>query len=219
VEWTVLVPIKLLAAAKTRLRGAVGEARHESLVLAMAQDTVAAALAAPGTVEVVVVTADAAVAAAVAALGAHRVPEPVRGGLNAALTHAAAVVGALPPGRRIAALPADLPALRADELAAALTALHASRGGYVPDAAGTGTVLLAAPVGAGLSPRFGPGSAAAHARAGAPRVAGDWPTLRHDVDTPDDLATAVRLGVGPHTTALLGAALRGVGGRCPPTPV
>jgi 2-phospho-L-lactate guanylyltransferase len=209
VEWTVLVPIKLLAAAKTRLRGAVGGARHESLVLAMAQDTVAAALAAPGTVEVVVVTADAAVAAAVATLGARRVPEPVHGGLNAALTHAAAVVGALPRGRRIAALPADLPALRPDELAAALIALHAGRdGGYVPDAAGTGTVLLAAPVGAGLSPRFGPGSAAAHARAGAPRVEGDWPTLRHDVDTVDDLAAAVRLGVGPHTTALLGASLR-----------
>jgi 2-phospho-L-lactate guanylyltransferase len=209
VEWTVLVPIKLLAAAKTRLRGAVGEARHESLVLAMAQDSVAAALAAPGTVEVVVVTADAAVAAAVAALGARRVPEPVRGGLNAALTHAAAVVGALPPGRRIAALPADLPALRADELAAALAVLHASHdGGYVPDAAGTGTVLLAAPAGAGLSPRFGPGSAAAHTRAGAPRHEGDWPTLRHDVDTADDLAAAVRLGVGPHTTALLGASLR-----------
>jgi 2-phospho-L-lactate/phosphoenolpyruvate guanylyltransferase len=209
VEWTVLVPIKLLAAAKTRLRGAVGGARHESLVLAMAQDTVAAALAAPGTAEVVVVTADAAVAAAVAALGARRVPEPVGGGLNAALTHAAAAVGALPPGRRIAALPADLPALRPDELAAALTALHTSRdGGYVPDAAGTGTVLLAAPVGAGLAPRFGPGSAAAHARAGAARLDGDWPTLRHDVDTADDLAAAVRLGVGPHTTALLGAALR-----------
>jgi len=207
VEWTVLVPIKLLAVAKTRLRGAVGEERHESLVLAMAQDTVAAALAAPGTAEVVVVTADAAVAAAVAALGARRVPEPLRGGLNAALTHAASVVGALPPGRRIAALPADLPALRPDELAAALTTLGASRdGGYVPDFAGTGTVLLAAPVGGVLAPRFGPGSAAAHARAGAPRVAGDWPTLRHDVDTADDLAAAVRLGLGPRTAALLGNA-------------
>jgi 2-phospho-L-lactate guanylyltransferase len=204
VEWTVLVPIKLLAAAKTRLRGAVVEARHEPLVLAMAQDTVAAALSAPGTAGVVVVTADAAVAAAVSDLGARWVPEPAGGGLNAALTHAAALVDPDRAGRRIAALPADLPALRPDELGAALRALGGARdGGYVPDAAGTGTVLLAAPAGASLAPRFGPGSAAAHARAGARLVAGDWPTLRHDVDTAEDLAAAVRFGVGPHTTALL----------------
>jgi 2-phospho-L-lactate guanylyltransferase len=209
VEWTALVPIKLLAAAKSRLRGAVGDARHESLVLAMAQDTVAAALAAPGVGEVVVVTADPVVAAAVAALGARSVPEPAPRGLNTALTHAASAVAPRPGGRWIAALPADLPALRADELGAALRALGSRPGrAYVPDAAGTGTVLLAAPAGGLLAPRFGPGSAAAHARGGARRVDGDWPTLRHDVDTADDLAGAVRLGVGPHTTALLGAALR-----------
>lgn len=29
------------------------------------------------------------------------------------------------------------------------------------------------------------------------------PTVRHDVDTPEDLWAAARLGVGPHTAALL----------------
>lgn len=196
-----LVPVKALAVAKTRLRGAVGDERHESLVLAMARDTVSAALHAA---EVVVVTADPAVAAAVATLGARRVPEPAAGGLNAALTHAASLVNST--GRRIAALLADLPALRPDELAEALAALE-SGGGFIADEAGTGTVLLAAPPGAALRPRFGPGSAAAHARAGISRIDGDWPTLRHDVDTAADLAAAVRLGVGPHTTAMLAAAL------------
>jgi 2-phospho-L-lactate guanylyltransferase len=199
VEWSVLVPVKRLAAAKTRLRGAVGAERHEPLVLAMAQDTVAAALAAPGIAGVLVVTADPLVTAAVTALGAHAVPESDPGGLNAALRHAAsAVVG------RVAALPADLPALRGDELSAALSTLAtAAGGGYVPDAAGTGTVLLAAAAGGRLAPRFGPGSAAAQGHGGARRVEGDWPSLRHDVDTPADLAVAVALGVGPHTSALL----------------
>jgi 2-phospho-L-lactate guanylyltransferase len=196
VEWSVLVPVKRLAAAKTRLRGAVGAERHESLVLAMAQDTVAAALSVS---RVVVVTADPTVTAAVRALGARAITEPGGGGLNAALSHAAAAVGG-----RVAALPADLPALRGDELSAALHTLARSpAGGYVPDAAGTGTVLLAAAAGALLVPRFGPGSAAAHTEGGAVRVEGDWPSLRHDVDTPDDLDFAVGLGAGPFTRALL----------------
>ncbi|GIJ69293.1 2-phospho-L-lactate guanylyltransferase [Virgisporangium ochraceum] len=200
-EWSVLVPVKRLAAAKTRLRGAVGAERHESLVLAMAQDTVAAALATVGVGGVVVVTADPTVTAAVTALGARAVPEPALGGLNAALAHAAStVVG------RIAALPADLPALRGDHLSAALRALAtAAGGGYVPDAAGTGTVLLAAAAGERLIPRFGPGSAAAHGHGGARRLEGDWPSLRHDVDTAADLAVAVALGAGPHTRAVLRA--------------
>lgn len=195
-----LVPVKRLTAAKTRLRGAVGAGRHESLVLAMAMDTVAAALATPGVGGVVVVTADPSVTAAVTALGARAVPEPGHvGGLNAALSHAASVVVG-----RSAALPADLPALRGDELSAALRALATTAaGGYVPDAAGTGTVLLAAAVDGRLVPRFGPGSAVAHGHGGARRVEGDWPSLRHDVDTPADLAFAVALGAGPHTRALL----------------
>lgn len=202
-----LVPVKRLAAAKTRLRGAVGAERHEPLVLAMAQDTVAAALAAPGIADVLVVTADPLVSAAVTALGARAVAEPgpgsVPGGLNAALRHAAAAASTAVVGR-IAALPADLPALRGDELSAALSALAtAAGGGYVPDASGTGTVLLVAAAGGRLVPRFGPGSAAAHGQGGARRVEGDWPSLRHDVDTPADLAIAVALGVGAHTRALL----------------
>jgi 2-phospho-L-lactate guanylyltransferase len=34
-------------------------------------------------------------------------------------------------------------------------------------------------------------------------LAGAWPSLRRDVDTPADLAAAVRLGVGAHTRAAL----------------
>jgi 2-phospho-L-lactate guanylyltransferase len=206
-DWTVIVPIKLLAAAKTRLRGIVGQARHEGLVLAMAQDTIAAALAAPQVTAVAVVTADRIVAAAAADLGARWVPEPAGGGLNEAIMHAATALAGT--SGDVAVLPADLPALRPAELAAALRAAGSGPvPGYVADVGGAGTVLLAAPVGGVLVPRFGPDSAAAHAQAGARRLSGDWPTLRHDVDTAEDLAAAARLGLGRRTAALLSAALR-----------
>ena len=66
-SWTVIVPVKRLAVAKSRLRGATASAAseqeagaaHEALVLAMALDTIAAALASPVVGRVVLVTADA----------------------------------------------------------------------------------------------------------------------------------------------------------------
>jgi 2-phospho-L-lactate guanylyltransferase len=107
----------------------------------------------------------------------------------------------------VAALAADLPALRPEELAGALRAAAGSAGpGFVPDHAGTGTTLLAAPGGARLVPRFGPGSAARHAASGARRLTGAWPSLRQDVDTAADLAAAGRLGLGRYTAGCLRAA-------------
>jgi len=89
--WTVLVPVKELALAKSRLRGALAAVPHEDLVLALVLDTLAAALACPAVAEVVVVTADEAVAAAARGLGAKVLGDAPRG-LNPALAHAAAAV-------------------------------------------------------------------------------------------------------------------------------
>lgn len=203
-RWLAVLPIKPLPAAKTRLRGVVPDAAHPELVVAMALDTVAAALGSDSITGVLVVCDDRAVREALTELGAQVVPDEPDAGLNAALAFAAArTTGA------VAALTADLPALRVAELTAALrSAAEVSTRGYVPDAGGTGTVMLTAPGGVPLQPRFGPGSAAAHRASGAVdlRVAGvDWPTLRRDVDTADDLTAAVALGLGPRTAALLGA--------------
>jgi 2-phospho-L-lactate guanylyltransferase len=74
---------------------------------------------------------------------------------------------------------------------------------FVPDAEGTGTVLLAALTAAAMRPAFGPGSARAHRAAGAHPLDVDLPRLRRDVDTPADLRTAIALGVGPRTRAAL----------------
>jgi len=196
VEWTVLVPVKDLGSAKSRLRGALPGVPHADLVLALVLDTLAAALACPVVAGVLVVSSDEAVAAAARDVGAKVVPDAPAGGLNAALAHGAAVTGRGP----LAALAGDLPALRGADLAAALAA--ATRRGFAPDRRGTGTTLLAAPPGVPLNPRFGPGSAHAHAESGA-AVLPAAASLRRDVDTAADLAAAALLGVGARTAALL----------------
>jgi 2-phospho-L-lactate/phosphoenolpyruvate guanylyltransferase len=206
--WALVIPVKPLGAAKTRLRGAVPSVPHGRLVLALALDTVAAAR---DCAEVYVVSDDPAVGRQARALGARVLPDEPRAGLNAAVAFGASYAYRGDRGRhRVAALAADLPALRSADLAAALAAAAARPGrSYVPDASGDGTTLLAAASGQELDPRFGPGSAAAHTASGARPLRGDWPSLRRDVDTPADLAAAARLGLGPHTRALLPAA----GGR------
>lgn len=205
--WTVLVPVKRLTAAKSRLRGAVPGVPHETLALALALDTVTAALACPEVHEVLVVTSDTRAGDALRRLGAGVVPEPPVPGLNPAFTLGAS----LRAERWVAALTADLPALRPADLGAALRAAARSgppppgpgrRRRFVTDAPGSGTVLLTTAPGVPLGPRFGPDSAAAHARSGAVALAGGWPTLRRDVDTPADLADAAALGLGPHTARL-----------------
>jgi 2-phospho-L-lactate/phosphoenolpyruvate guanylyltransferase len=200
-DWTAVIPVKPLNGAKSRLRGAVPHGWHAELALALVRDTVAAVRACPAVRDVLVVTDDPAAAAATAALGARVVRDQPGAGLNAALSFGADLVAGLTQPR--AALAADLPALRPDELAAALAL--ARRRSFVADAEGTGTVLLAAPPGVPLDPRFGAGSAAAHAASGAQALAGDWAGLRQDVDTPADLQAVMELGAGPHTSVFYAA--------------
>ena len=202
-EWVVVVPVKRLDRAKTRLSTRPAPERR-ALALAFALDTVRAALACPGVVAVVVVTDDDEVRAAVSALGASWVPDEPDAGLNAALTHGADVVRRESPRAAVAVLAADLPALRPDELARALQSASAVPRGFVADAAGTGTTLLTARDGVDLDARFGPRSRAAHAASGAVALEpGPVPGLRRDVDTEVDLWDAGRLGLGVATGPLL----------------
>ncbi len=197
--WTAVIPVKRLAVAKTRLRGAVPSAHHQDLALAMLRDTLVSVLAGPETAEVLVITDDPAAAAAAGGLGARVLPDRPDAGLNEAMRYGADTVAGL--GVHRAVLAGDLPALRPAELSDALSGSR--QRSFVADAAGTGTVLLTAPPGVPLDPRFGVGSAAAHAASGARALAGDWPGLRQDVDTAADLRTVLALGPGPHTCALL----------------
>ncbi|WP_228808032.1 2-phospho-L-lactate guanylyltransferase [Nocardia otitidiscaviarum] len=131
-------------------------------------------------------------------------PVPPRGGLNAALSAAAEAVRRHHGPVELLALQADLPALRPIELSGMLTAAPENRRAVVADHAGTGTVALLVRDGsAPLAPLFGTDSARRHIAAGAVELLGDWPGLRQDVDTADDLGRAMALGVGVNTRALL----------------
>jgi 2-phospho-L-lactate/phosphoenolpyruvate guanylyltransferase len=205
-----VVPVKPLYRAKTRLRGAadggVGDPdAHAVLALALAHDTVAAALAAHTVRRLLVVSSDPVVAAELAAVGVEVVPDVGRG-LNAALRHGAGLLRSRDPGAPVGALQADLPALRPEELDEAVRAAGDARRAFCADAEGTGTTLLLAARGVALDPRFGAGSAARHRSSGAVMLGGTWPGLRRDVDTGDDLCAAAELGLGPHTRAVLAPA-------------
>ncbi len=205
--WAVVLPVKGGRGAKSRL----GAAGAGGVALAMALDCLEAVLACPAATvgDVVVVTADPAVSAGAAATAAAlragqrlRVVADPGGGLDAAAAAGLAAVGA---STRRAVLLADLPSLRAGDLVAALAAVGAGGAALVPDAEGTGTVLLTAAPGAPTRTAFGERSASAHEALGARRLDLDLPHLRRDVDTATDLARAVALGVGRRTAAVLAA--------------
>ncbi|MFC8455206.1 2-phospho-L-lactate guanylyltransferase [Kitasatospora sp. NPDC057223] len=208
--WSLVLPLKPLALAKSRL-GPFAGAHRAHLALAFALDTVTAALACPGVSRVVVVTRDPLAGPRLAALGAVVVADEPGGGLNPALAHGAAYARALDPHAPLAALSADLPALRPAELARVLGAVPAAgpRGGgraFLADSPGLGTTLLACSPGAALAPAFGGGSRARHAAGGAHEIGlTDVHSVRRDVDTGEDLAQALALGVGPYTTAAAAA--------------
>ncbi len=135
-----------------------------------------------------------------AALGALIVPDEPGAGLNAALRHGTATVRAERPGACVAALNADLPALRPLELARVLDGAAAFPRAFLADTAGMGTTLLAAAGGSELSPAFGTDSRARHAASGAVELAiGGVDSVRQDVDTGEDLRAALALGVGAYT--------------------
>lgn len=219
VDWRLVVPIKGGAGAKSRLHPPPGVSRA-SLACAIARDCLAAACSGMPRGRVHVVTADPDTALLAQRLGAAVVPDP-RLGLNAAVgVGIAAAAGAaraaqaaqgvsLPDasygsGAGIAVLLGDLPALLPEDLVAALSAAAGFERAVVPDADGTGTVLLTARRGA-LEPAFGAGSAERHVRAGHERLDLDLPRLRTDVDDDLSLSRARALGLGPATSACLAA--------------
>src|SRR5262245_35191402 len=88
--WSLVVPVKVLARAKSRLAVLAGPHRP-ALALAMAADTVAAALACPVVDRVIAVTDDAEAAGVLAGLGALVIEDEPGRGLNPALRHGAEI--------------------------------------------------------------------------------------------------------------------------------
>src|SRR5215469_6245248 len=183
VSWSLVIPVKVLAQAKSRLTGIAAQQRSE-LALAMAADTIAAAVSARSVGAVLVVTDDPVVSDIAVGLGALVLPDAPAAGLNDALAYGAAHSEAIWPERGRAGL----------------------AGAFVPDADGTGTVLYAAAPGSQFRPRFGPQSRERHLASGAAELgASRFAGLRRDVDTIADLRLAAEIGLGPRTRALLAA--------------
>lgn len=200
VTWSLVVPVKLLAQAKSRLSAATGPHRAE-LALAVAADTVSAALRCDRVGAVFVVTDDPRAAADLAGLGARVVADEPDAGLNPALSHGARAARAAEPAHGVGALSADLPALRPAELGRVLDAAAHAPHAFVADAAGNGTTLYTARPGVAFRPRFGADSAARHRAQGAHElVLSNVPSVRRDVDTLADLRAVLILGAGPRTT-------------------
>lgn len=206
-SWCLVVPVKRLENAKSRLGGSAA-AHRARFALAFAADTVAAAIRCREVAMVLVVTDDPAARDVAMELGAEVVADRDDAGLNPALRWGAQTARTRLPGAAIGALSADLPALRPDELGIALRfAAEAGRSGrsaVVADSHDRGTTAYLSAGGVLFSPAFGADSLAVHRRAGAlvvPRA--DIASLRLDVDTVEDLAAAVRLGVGTRTSAVV----------------
>ncbi len=198
--WSVVIPVKRLPEAKSRL--ALSVERRAALALAFASDTVVAAGASPLVAAVFAVTGDEVVSRRLSALGARILPDDAPGGLNAAFESGRLRALADDPSRRVAALTADLPGLRTADLTAALSTVPDGRA-FVADAPGSGTTLLLSDADGTLAARFGPNSRYAHERSGATLLSGAGQSLRRDVDTVEDLEDAIRIGVGEHTAATL----------------
>lgn len=195
-EWFVVVPVKGTASAKSRL-GAGPE-----LALAIALDTVEAAIAAPSVRGVIVVTSASAAVRFDETDAFVVVAEP--DGLTAAVALGLETAEAFgEAGRGTAVLLGDLPALQPAELESALQVARTLPRAMVPDAAGTGTTLVTAADGESHSPAFGAGSAAAHVAAGyVPIDVDEASGLRRDVDTGADLE-ALTGRLRPRTIAAL----------------
>ncbi|MBM7502628.1 NTP transferase domain-containing protein [Agromyces aurantiacus] len=230
--WTVVVPVKSLSAAKTRLAPEHSPAERAALARAFALDTIEAARAARRVRRVVVVSDEPAIEHALRGLpGVDVVPEPAARGLGAAIAHGIAVAAQRPPvttvdvglrlvqpasrahtgnGGGVAVLLGDVPSVRSEDLDAALEAAARHPLAFVPDAEDTGTTLATARAGEPFEAHFGRDSAARHAAAGFADLAAAHPDaiaarLRRDVDTAAELRAVVALGVGPHTSAALRA--------------
>ena len=198
----VIVPVKPLERAKSRLAAALGDAARRALVPAMLDDVLAAVRAAHDG-PLLLVSTDPTYDGAAATHHARRVPDGAPG-YNGAVGAALQLDEVLVAGAALV-LPADLPQLRPDAVRTLACALQEAPVVLAASADGGTSALGLRPPDA-MPSAFGPDSAAAHRRLAreAGLVLAEPPLLAIaiDVDTPDDLRT-VAACAGPVTAAVL----------------
>ena len=205
-----LVPVKALAAGKSRLTAALGREGAASLVLAMLADVVAALRAVPRIDVVAVVTPDPAVGAAAERAGARALvgADP---GLNPSIERAARALGPACDGGLVVVL-GDVAGVRSGDVERVLDELAklGAPGAVLVPARDGGSAALARNPHDAIAARFGPDSAAAHREAarsaGVPLVELRLPSCELDLDDEEDLrAFLAGPGAGARTRAVLTA--------------
>jgi 2-phospho-L-lactate/phosphoenolpyruvate guanylyltransferase len=205
--WTVVLPVKALASAKSRL--ADGSTDAGELAFAFFRDALTAVLGASSVGEVLVATTDRRVSAAAVAAGATVVDDTGHVGINAAARWASQQRSG---AGGTAVMVSDLPCITSSAVDAALALAGGHATSFLADLDGDGTTMWCAAPGHEVDSSFGVESRRAHAHAGAvdlvdhhPDAASALLPARCDVDTEAALARAEQLGLGPATRAVLDA--------------
>ena len=207
-----VVPVKSLAASKSRLLPDLSRGDLEALSLAMLEDVLTALLATPALERVAVATPDDRVAETARRLGAEALhgPDP---GLNAAIDAAASKLH-LGPTTPLLVVLGDVAGARAEDLQALFVECDRMRAEgaervavLAPSRDGGTSALLRAPHDA-IPSRFGPQSAAAHRAAAeassTPFASLPLDSLAIDLDRAEDVALFLASeGNGRATRALL----------------
>ncbi len=200
--WTAVVVAKPWHVAKSRLR----TPHRAMLARAFTLDVLDAVTASDLVDRVVVVSAERGLVPETRRRGFALVvdrPAVATGGLDAAVDHGWHWARRAAAGDPVVVLPADLPSLEPRVLDGVLARLGELDLAFVPDADQVGTTLVSASCPEALRSAYGPGSAARHERLGLTRVQDVPHAVRRDVDTLADLTSAVQIGVGDHTAAVL----------------
>jgi 2-phospho-L-lactate guanylyltransferase len=184
---SVVVLAKDTRLAKTRL-GVSREAARQ-MALHLADSTIRVALAAETVGAVHVVTGGTDIVRDARRWGAEVVEEPRPLGMNRAAELGRRHALEVRPTSTVVIMVADLPAVRPTDIDAVVDE-HRRTGHalHVTDHTGTGTTLLIHGPNRRPGIGFGRGSSAMHLRLGYQAATSSTPTLRHDLDTPEDLA-------------------------------
>jgi len=194
----VLVPLKPLGEAKSRLAGLLDAGERRALAAAMAEDVLAVLAAHPSLATVTLITDDPAALQLAEQYNLRVLTERdlAAQGLNDVISCGLARLN-LHCSDRVLVLHGDLPCLHGADIEAALGLLETTDTLVIgSDEAGVGTNLLAFSAGRAPTFEFGPDSCARH-RAQAPSRASVLyrPGIALDVDEPLDLLALVR---APH---------------------
>ncbi len=204
--------MKELARAKVRLAGVLDQRERSELALAMLTDVIGACRDS-GCFDVIsVISSDSEVFWHAREHGAKPLAEPATlgGGLNEGLTFGQRYLSRRVAVSELVIFPADVPAVRADDVRAVVDALAGDAPRAVLVRSGdNGTNALALRPPEALPMRFGPNSGDAHREAahaaGIEVIELECERLAFDVDSEADLAAMASMRVGAATAGWLEA--------------